>query len=52
MFLLKPEGLNVNFVLLLVIEALGNGAVYFLQFALDCSVLPSVIHATQMYGNG
>ena len=38
-------------VLLLVVEALSNSAEYFLQFILDCSVLPSVIRATQLYGS-
>ena len=34
----------------LVLEAFSNETDYLLQFILDCSVLPSVISATQCYG--
>ena len=37
-------------VLELVLEALTSEICYFLQFILDCSVLPSVIAATQKHG--
>ena len=37
-------------VLELVLEALTSERCYFLQFILDCSVLPSVIAATQRHG--
>ena len=36
----------------LVIEALTKETPYFLQFILDCSVLPSVITARQTHGEG
>ena len=38
-------------VLKLILEALSNETDYLLQFIIDCSVLPSVIQATQNYGN-
>ena len=38
-------------VLKLVLEALSNESEYLLQFIIDCSVLPSVIEATQSHGN-
>ena len=41
----KTEG-----VLKLVLEALSSETSYLLQFILDCSVLPSVIRATQLFG--
>ena len=34
----------------LVVEALSSDTAYLLQFILDCSVLPSVIIATQKHG--
>ena len=37
-------------VLKLVLEALSSETSYLLQFILDCSVLPSVIRATQLFG--
>ena len=37
-------------VLGLVLEALSSETAYLLQFILDCSVLPTVINATQKYG--
>ena len=34
----------------LVVDALSSDTAYLLQFILDCSVLPKVINATQIYG--
>ena len=39
-------------ILALVLEALSSESQYLVQFILDCSVLPSVIKATQAYGAG
>ena len=36
----------------LVIEALSNETEYLVQFLIDCSVLPSVVKATQEHGDG
>ena len=38
-------------VLILVLDALCNDREYFMQFLLDCSVLPPVILATQRHGS-
>ena len=37
-------------VLKLIVEAITNETAYLVQFILDCSVLPSVIRATQKHG--
>ena len=41
---------NNNIVRKLVLEALSNTSDYLLQFILDCTVLPSVITASQSHG--
>ena len=39
-----------SFVLKLVLEALSSETDYLVQFIIDCSVLPSVVRATQSHG--
>ena len=46
-FWLKTDNITVR---KLALESLSNTSDYLLQFILDCSVLPSVISASQSYG--
>ena len=43
---------KIRSVYILVLEALSSNKEYLLQFLLDCSVLPTVIRATQQHGYG